>query len=59
MKEFRATFKKCWNCPVHHSEQQLGGEWCYNKRPYRQILDTDTEPFPVWCKLKDYQKESK
>ena len=57
MKEFRTTFEKCWKCPLHHREQgDFDGDWCYNERPYRQIKDSDAEPFPVWCKLQDYKE---
>lgn len=58
MRSITKTFEKCWRCPVHHSEQQLGGEWCYNERPYREITKNDTEPFPEWCKAKILGKEN-
>lgn len=48
MRSITKTFRRCWDCPMHKNEQ-MNGEFCYNERPYREILPTDTRPFPEWC----------
>ena len=58
MRQLIIQFNKCYTCPVHHSEQGFGGEWCYNERPYREIKESDGFPFPVWCKAKEVVKEN-
>lgn len=47
--KIESSFERCYDCPMHKSEQP-NIETCYNERPYREILDSDTTPFPEWCK---------
>lgn len=57
MLSITKIFEKCFDCPLHKSEQ-MNGEFCHNERPYREITDNDTKPFPKWCKAKILGEEN-